>query len=119
MDLNGEHNSFEMKYGSLFYGPVASVCMISGRKISSSSSARATTPISSILARATTPISSIYFASENRLTFTGWFSGVWSARSGSGQKKTFDGAPLYSPVFPSNLTDVCAFPICSFYKGKE
>lgn len=72
-----EHNSFEMKYGSLFYGLVASVCMISGRKISSSSSARATTPISSILARATTPISSIYFASENRLTFSGWFSGVW------------------------------------------
>jgi hypothetical protein len=51
------------------------------------------------------------------LTFTGWFSGVWSARSGSGEKKAFDG--LYSPVFPSNLTDVCAFPICSFYKGKE
>jgi hypothetical protein len=50
MDLKGENkalhpvgsiqelNSFEMKYGSLIYGPVASVCMISGRKISSSSS---------------------------------------------------------------------------------
>jgi hypothetical protein len=51
MDLKGENkalhpvgsiqelNSFEMKYGSLIYGPVASVSMISGRKISEQSKA--------------------------------------------------------------------------------